>query len=111
MAKFHSLQNTVIDRLNAKVKEVTADDGLINDIDPFLLSSQKRLQRFQADLDRFIFDNSRNINAAGGLAQRLNNLQTALDNNNTDDFNAVLGEINQAHVGHRDHTRRRIEAH
>ena len=35
---FNSLQNTVIDRLNAKVKEVTADDGLINDIDPFLLS-------------------------------------------------------------------------
>ena len=93
---FNSLQNTVIDRLNAKVKEVTADDGLINDIDPFLLSSQKRLQRFQADLDRFIFDNSRNINAAGGLAQRLNNLQTALDNNNTDEFNAILGKINQA---------------
>ena len=93
---FNGLQNTIIDRLNDKVEEVTADDGLINNIDPFLVSSQKRLQRFQADLDRFIFDNSRNINAAGGLAQRLNNLQTALDNNNTDEFNAILGKINQA---------------
>ena len=93
---FNGLQNTIIDRLNDKVEEVTADDGLINNIDPFLVSSQKRLQRFQADLDRFIFDNSRNINAAGGLAQRLDKLQTALDSNNTSDFNAILGKINQA---------------
>ena len=93
---FNALQNTLIDRLNDKVEEVTADDGLVNNIDPFLVSSQKRLQRFQADLDHFIFDNSRNINAAGGLAQRLDSLQTALNNNNTDDFNAILGKINQA---------------
>ena len=59
---FNGLQNTIIDRLNNKIEEITADDGLVNNIDPFLLSSQKRLQRFQADLDRFIFDNSRNIN-------------------------------------------------
>ena len=92
---FNALQNTIIDRLNAKITEVTADDGIVNDIDPFLVSSQKRLQRFKGDLDRFIFDNSRNVNATGGLAQRLDRLQTALDNDNTDDFNAVLGEINQ----------------
>ena len=92
---FNILQNTIIDRLNNKVKEATADDGLVNNIDPFLVSSQKRLQRFKGDLDRFIFDNSRNVNATGGLAQRLDRLQTALDNDNTDAFNAVLGEINQ----------------
>ena len=96
---FNALQNTLIDRLNDKVEEVTADDGLVNNIDPFLVSSQKRLQRFQADLDHFIFDNSRNINAAGGLAQRLDSLQTALNSNNTDEFNAILGKINQA-IGH-----------
>ena len=72
---FNALQNTLIDRLNDKVEEVTADDGLVNNIDPFLVSSQKRLQRFQADLDHFIFDNSRHINAAGGLDHRLDSLQ------------------------------------
>ena len=96
---FNALQNTIIDRLNDKITEVTADDGIVNDIDPFLVSSQKRLQRFQADLNHFIFDNSRNINAAGGLAQRLDSLQTALEADNTDDFNAILDKINQA-VGH-----------
>lgn len=91
---FNILQNTVIDRLNQKVEEVTANDGLKNNIDPFLVSSKKRLERFQGDLRSFIFDNSRNINAAGGLAQRLDKLQAALNNDNTDDFNAVLADIN-----------------
>ena len=93
---FNVLQNTIIDRINSRVEEVTADDGLQNNIDPFLVSSQKRLQRFQTDLSDFTFDNSRNINAAGGLAQHLDDLQTALTNNNTEDFNAILTEINSA---------------
>jgi len=94
--QFNILQNTVIGRLNDKIDEVTADDGLNNNVDAFLVSSEKRLQRFRSDLDDFIFDNGRNINAAGGLATDLDKLQTALTNNNTDDFNAILGKINQA---------------
>ncbi len=94
--QFNVLQNTIIGRLNDKIDEVTADDGLENTVDAFLLSSEKRLTRFQNDLGNFIFDNSRNINAAGGLASHLDDLQAALTNNDTDEFNTILGEINQA---------------
>jgi|GEM_PF-1868891 len=93
--QFNILQNTIIGRLNDKIDEVTADDGLVNNIDPFLIESEKRLLRFQGDLERFIFDNSRNINAAGGLAGLLDDLETALNADNTENFNAVLKQINE----------------
>lgn len=93
--QFNVLQNTIIDRLNEKIDEVTADDGLVNNIDPFLVASQKKLNRFQAGLDNFIFDNGRNINAVSGLSTLLDDLETALNANDTDGFNDVLGKINQ----------------
>lgn len=93
--QFNILQNTVIERLNTKIDEVTADDGLNNNIDVFLLDSEKRLRRFGNDLNEFIFDNSRNINAAGGLAGQLDDLESALNANDTDEFNTILGKINE----------------
>jgi len=93
--QFNILQNTVIQRLNTKIDEVTADDGLNNNIDVFLVDSEKRLNRFKNDLDDFVFDNGRNINAAGGLAGQLDDLEAALNANNTDEFNTILGKINE----------------
>ncbi len=91
--QFNNLQNAVIDRLNDKINEATADDGLVNKIDSFLLSQEKKLRRFQGDLELFTFNNGRNINAVGELARQLDDLATALDGGDTTTFNNILKTI------------------
>ena len=94
--QFNQLQNAVIDRLNKKIEEVSADDGLVNGkVDIHLLNEKKRLLKFGENVDNFIFDNSRNINGVNGLIGHLTNLSTALTDNNTTKFNSVLSKINE----------------
>ena len=92
--QFNMLQNTIIDRLNEKIEAVKADDKLVNTIDPFLVSEQKKLLRFESDLRGFIFQNGRNINATGELVRQLNKMDSALSSNDTDAFNTALERVN-----------------
>ncbi len=92
--QFNMLQNTIIDRLNEKIEAVTADDKLVNTIDPFLVSEQKKLLRFERDIRGFIFQNGRNINATGELVRQLNKMDSALSSNDTDAFNTALESVN-----------------
>ncbi len=94
--QFNQLQNAVIDRLNKKIEDVSADDKLVNGkVDIHLLNEEKRLLRFGGDVDNFIFDNSRNVNGVNGLISHLTELSTALTNNDTTKFNSVLTKINE----------------
>ena len=92
--QFNMLQNTIIDRLNEKIEAVTADDKLVNTIDPFLVSEQMKLLRFERDIRGFIFQNGRNINATGELVRQLNKMDSALSSNDTDAFNTALERVN-----------------
>ncbi len=94
--QFNQLQNAIIDRLNDKIAEVSADDGLVNGkVDIHLLNEEKRLLKFGNDVDKFIFDNSRNINGVNGLIGKLTDLSTALTNNDTTTFDKVLSDVNE----------------
>ena len=53
--QFNILQNTIIDRLNDKIKDAQAETQLENTIDPFLLAEEKKLLGFSDDLRRFKF--------------------------------------------------------
>jgi len=92
--QFNQLQNTIIGQLNDKIEQVTADDGLVNNVDVFLLRTEKNLVRFQNNLTDFTFDNSRNINAVGEMARQLELMDTALASDDTDAFNAALERTN-----------------
>lgn len=92
--QFNNLQNAIIDRLNTKVDEVTADSELVNRVDVFLANEEKKLVRFQNSLTDFTFENGRNINAIGELARQLDDLSTALDGGDTEAFNEILTTIN-----------------
>jgi hypothetical protein len=91
--QFNNLQNSIIDRLNEKINEAQKDSKLNNQIDVFLLAQEKKLTRFQSDLDLFTFNNARNINAVGELARRLDDLSTALGNGDTAAFDKTLSEV------------------
>ena len=94
--QFNILQNTIIDRLNEKIAEVTADDGLQNDkIDVFLLQSAKKLTSFQQGIEKFIFENTGNANGVSSISERLDQLDAALDAGDTDAFNTALGKVNE----------------
>jgi len=88
--QFNQMQNTIIEQLNAKVEEAQADSGLTNNIDAFLLRTEKKLVKFQNNLTDFTFDNNRNINATGELARRVELLDSALA---ADDFAAFDAEL------------------
>ena len=92
--QFNILQNTIIDRLNDKIKDAQAETQLENTIDPFLLAEEKKLLGFSDDLRRFKFFNSKNINAAGELLRQLDTMDTALTDNDTDAFNTALTRVN-----------------
>ena len=92
--QFNILQNTIIDRLNDKIKDAQAETQLENTIDPFLLAEEKKLLRFSDDLRRFKFFNGKNINAAGELLRQLDTMDTALTDNDTDAFNTALTRVN-----------------
>jgi len=92
--QFNQLQNTIISQLNDKINQVSADDGLKNNIDVFLLNTEKNLVRFQDNLHGFNLDNNRNINAVGEMARQLNLMDTALAGNDTNAFNVALDRIN-----------------
>ena len=91
--QFNNLQNSIIDRLNEKINEAQKDSKLNNQIDVFLLAQEKKLTRFQSDLDLFTFNNARNINAVGELARRLDDLSTAIGNGDTAAFDRTLSEV------------------
>lgn len=92
--QFNNLQNTIIDRLNAEVEEARAESEIVNRVDVFLIKAEKDLIRFQNGIDKFAFDNGRNINAAGELARQLDTLSIALTADDTDSFNKALTTIN-----------------
>jgi hypothetical protein len=94
--QFNIMQNTIIDRLNDKIAEITADDGLQNDkIDVFLLNSAKKLNSFQQGIEKFIFENTGNANGVSSISERLDQLDAALDAGDTDAFNTALGKVNE----------------
>ena len=56
--QFNTLQNTLIGRLNEKIAEAQADDGLVNGkIDAFLAQAAMKLSATQQGLEIFIFEN------------------------------------------------------
>ncbi len=91
--QFNILQNTVIDRLNEEIAAV--NESSRESVDAFLVLSQKKLQTFQANLDSFIFANSRNAWTLSELVDQLDQLQSALDASNITLFNTVLSRINE----------------
>lgn len=92
--QFSLLQNTIIDQLNEKIEQASADSGLANNVDAFLISAEKKLVRFSNDLIDFTFDNNRNINAVGELTQQVEELDAALAGDDFDAFNNTLGLVN-----------------
>ncbi len=94
--QFNLLQNAAIKRLNAEITALTADDGLVNGkVDVFLSNTAKKLSMFQNNVGVFIFDNSRNINAAGELSSILDKMNTALAGNDTTTFDIELAKLNE----------------
>jgi len=93
--QFNVLQNTIIDRLNQKIDEVSADDGLLNaKVDVFLANSAKKLTAVQQGIETFIFENARNINGISAIAEHLDNLDLALDEGDTAAFDSSLEKLN-----------------
>ena len=89
--QFNMLQNTIIDRLNEKIKEAQAEDELQNGkIDFFLLQSAKKLQRVDEGIKRFLYENAHNTRAMGPILKHLDKLDDALDANDTNAFNKEL---------------------
>ncbi len=91
--QFSILQNTVIDRLNKEIE--TVNETSRESVDAFLVSSQKKLTAFQANLDSFVFANTRNAWNLSDLAGKLDQLQSALDSADTASFNSTLNQINE----------------
>ena len=93
--QFNMLQNTIIDRLNEKIKEAQAEDKLQNGkIDFFLLQSAKKLTRVDEGIKRFLYENAHNTRAMGPILKHLDKLDDALDANDTDAFNKELKKLN-----------------
>ena len=93
--QFNMLQNTIIDRLNEKIKEAQAEDELQNGkIDFFLLQSAKKLTRVDEGIKRFLYENAHNTRAMGPILKHLDKLDDALDANDTDAFNKELKKLN-----------------
>ncbi len=90
--QFSNLQNTIIDRLNKEIEAV--NESSRESVDAFLLQSQKKLQKFQSNLDSFTFANSRNAWALGELVDRLDALESARAASDTANFNIELNKIN-----------------
>ncbi|MBM3950587.1 MAG: hypothetical protein FJ311_03945 [Rhodospirillales bacterium] len=91
--RFSVLQNTIIDRLNKEIEAV--NESSRESVDAFLLSSQKKLEAFQAKLGAFTFANTRNAWNLSDLAGKVDDLQTALNAADTATFNSVLHAINE----------------
>lgn len=93
--QFNILQNTIIERLNKKIEEAQADEKLQNGkIDVFLFETAKKLTRVQQGIERFLFENGHNIRAMTPISERLDQLDDALDDNDANAFNRVLGKLN-----------------
>ena len=93
--QFNILQNTIINRLNDKIDEVSADDGLQNaKVDVFLANAAKKLNVVQQGIETFFFENARNINGVSAIAEHLDNLDLALDEGDTAAFDASLEKVN-----------------
>ena len=94
--QFNTLQNTLIGRLNEKIAEAQADDGLVNGkIDAFLAQAAMKLSATQQGLEIFIFENYRNINGVSAIASKLDELDSALSASDTAAFNTTLGKLNE----------------
>jgi len=92
--QFNQLQNTIIDQLNSKIEKASSDSGLNNNVDAFLIGTEKKLSKFQNNLIDFNFDNNRNINAVGEMARQLDVMDAALAAGKTSDFNTALERVN-----------------
>lgn len=89
---FNILQNTIIDRLNKEIE--AAKESSSETIDAFLTLSQKKLRAFQENVDRFTVANGHNAWALAELSNNLEELDAALQANDTPAFNAKLRQIN-----------------
>ena len=95
--QFNILQNSIIERINKEIEKI--NESSTENVDAFLLSSQRKLEIFSENLDNFRFFNSRNAWTIPDLRTKLDTLETARSAIPAPDqatFNATLAEINAA---------------
>ena len=93
--QFNILQNAVIDRINKEIEKAN-EASSENRVDAFLLLSQRKLETFRENLDRFRFFNSRNAWTIPDLKTKLGELQAASTAGNAAAFDAILTQVNDA---------------
>ena len=93
--RFNILQNAVIDRINKEIEKAN-EASSENRVDAFLLLSQRKLETFRENLDRFRFFNSRNAWTIPDLKTKLGELQAASTAGNAAAFDAILTQVNDA---------------
>lgn len=93
--QINQLQGAVITRLNAKIEAATAEiDDSQKALSRHLNSTKIKLGGLQANYEKFIFDNGRNMLTAEGLSEKLVSLDAALQADDTATFDNLLKEIN-----------------
>ncbi len=93
--QFNILQNSIIERINKEIEKV--NESSTENVDAFLLHSQRKLEIFSENLDNFRFFNSRNAWTIPELQTKLAELETArgtLPSPDTAAFNNTLDKIN-----------------
>ena len=93
--QFNILQNAVVDRINKEIEAVN-EASSENRVDSFLLLSQRKLETFKENLDRFRFFNARNAWTIPDLKTKLGELQAASTAGDATAFDAILTQVNAA---------------
>ena len=92
--QFNILQNSIIDRINKDIERIN-EASTENQVDAFLLLSQKKLTIFKDNLERFTFVNARNAWTIPELKTKLDQLTAAVNANDTATFDSVLAQVNE----------------
>lgn len=93
--QFNVLQNAIIERINKDIEAIN-QSSTESQVDAFLLLSQKKLTLFKENLDRFTFYNARNAWTIPDLQDKLDQLETAVNANDTAAFDSLLAQVNDA---------------
>ncbi len=95
--QFNILQNSIIERINKEIEKV--NESSTENVDVFLLHSQRKLEIFSENLNNFRFFNGRNAWTIPDLQTKLDTLESARATFPAPDaarFDATLAEINAA---------------
>ncbi len=93
--QFNILQNAIIERINKDIDAIN-ESSTENQVDAFLLLSQKKLTLFKENLARFAFYNARNAWTIPDLQDKLDQLESAVNANDTATFDSLLAQVNDA---------------